>query len=394
MFLADERAYDREMNAPFTRRPLLRWAAPGVALATIIAGSQVAAHWPAHADTDLPPRTAAQLLTDVQQAGPVAMSGTVTATMALGLPELPTSGSNPTAPLNLLSGTHTAKVWYDGGTQSRIAVLGKSAETDVVTNDSGLWVWQSADRSVLHVAPTAGDQGPKAYADRTGPSHSGIPSGKSAVPGGLSTPEGVATWALKMLEPTTSVTTTSNERVAGCAAYELVLTPKTSNTKVGSIHVAIDAKHHIPLRAEVFARGADKPAINVGFSSIDFGKQPASRFDFTPPPGAKVTTPKKSAKSRNHAKSPRVTSPRAKADLPQVVGKGWSSVLVGTIPTKTTGKKANQDLQRALKVLPKVSGSWGQGHLLDTALLSAVITDDGHFAVGAVQPKTLYAALG
>lgn len=380
------------MNAPYSRRPWLRWIAPGAALATIVAGSQLAAHWPAEAATNLPPRTAAQLLTDLQRAQPVALSGTVTATMSLGLPELPTAGSsNPTDPMTLLSGSHTAKVWYDGGRQSRVAVLGESAETDVITNDKGLWVWQSADTSVLHVAPPKGR--PLAL-------KRGLPHGPATRPGSstpnaaqLRTPEGVARWVLTMLDPTTAVSTTSNDRVAGQAAYELVLRPKTAATKIGSIRIAIDARHHIPLRAEVFARGAGKPAINVGFSSISFTAPPASRFDFTPPPGAKVTTPKSLMAAPHTVRHPALRKPAATA-LPHVVGTGWSSVLVGTIPAKSTANTKDQSLQSALKLLPEVSGSWGRGHLLDTALFSAVITDDGRFAVGAVQPATLYAALG
>lgn len=371
---------------------MLRWAAPGAALAVIIAGSQVAAHWPADAATSLPPRTAGQLLTDLQRAQPVALSGTVTAKMSLGLPALPSGvgGSDPTNPLTLLSGTHHAKVWYDGARSARIAVIGDSAETDLITNDKGAWLWKSADRSVLHIDKPAGRN--------SGRKHPGMPHGPAMQPGSptpdpaqLRTPQNVAAWALKMLDPTTSVTTTSNDQVAGRAAYELVLTPKTNKTKIGSIRIAIDAKHHIPLRAEVFARGADKAAINVGFSSISFAKPPASRFDFTPPPGSKVTnqTPKL---ARNHAKHAPDSGKTLAA--PQVVGTAWSSVLVGSMPTKSTATTKNSQLQDALRLLPKVSGSWGSGHLLNTALFSVVITDDGHFAVGAVQPTTLYAALG
>lgn len=375
------------MNAPYSRRPWLRWAAPGAALATIIAGSQIAAHWPADAATNLPPRTAAQLLTDVQRAKPVAMSGTVTAHMSLGLPQLPEgmAGGDPTNPISLLSGTHQAKVWYDGARSARVAVLGDSAETDVITNGKGLWVWKSADKSVLHLTA------PAAKSARM-PHHSAQQSADS-VPSAaqLSTPQDVSAWVLKMLDPTTSVTTTSNDRVAGRAAYELVLTPKSTTTTIGSIHIAIDAKKHIPLRAEVFARGAGKPAINVGFSSISFTKPPASRFDFTPPPGAKVTD---KMPRTAHAKAEHAPNPRMSSAAPKVVGKAWSSVLVGNVPTKTTANTKGPNLQSALKLLPKVSGSWGSGHLLNTALFSAVITDDGRFAVGAVRPTTLYAALG
>ena len=368
------------MNASLRRHPVLRWAAPGAALALVVAGSQVAAHWPADASTSLPPRTAAQLLTDLQRAQPAALSGTVTASMSLGLPQLPEgmAGSDPTGPLSLLSGTHTAKVWYDGNVSSRIAVLGDSAETDLITGPRGVWLWKSADKSVLHVAAPSG----KAMTGRHAPT-----SGES-LPPQLSTPAGVSSWILRMLDPTTSVTTASNDRVAGRAAYELVLTPKTSATKIGSVRIAIDAKRHIPLRAEVFARGADKAAINVGFTSLSFGKPPASRFTFTPPPGAKVTTPTKD----DHKAPSRTTHPNAAT--PRVVGAAWTSVLVGQVPMKSAANTQGNSLRGMLRLLPKVSGSWGSGHLLDTALFSAVLTDDGHFAVGAVQPSTLYAALG
>ena len=50
-------------------------------------------------------------------------------------------------------------------------------------------------------------------------------------------------------------------------------------------------------------------------------------------------------------------------------------------------------LSGLLKSLPTVSGSWGSGHLLHGALFSAVLTDDGRIAVGAVAPSMLYAAL-
>lgn len=352
----------------------------------IVAGSQVAAHWPADAAISLPPRTAAHLLTDVQRAKPVALSGTVTANMSLGLPALPSGvgGSDPSNPVGLLSGAHEAKVWYDGAHSARVALIGDSAETDLITNDKGVWLWKSADRSVLHIDKPAADP-------------AGMPHGPGMQPGSstpnpaqLRTPESVAAWALRMIDPTTSVTTSSNDRVAGHAAYELVLTPRTSATKIGSIRIAIDARHHIPLRAEVFARGANRPAINVGFTSISFTKPSASRFHFTPPPGSKVTNeiPKVAHSTATHA-----PDPSKQVAAPKVVGTAWSSVLVGTMPAKTTANSASPSLSTALKLLPKVSGSWGSGHLLDTALFSVVLTNDGHFAVGAVQPATLYAAL-
>ena len=44
-------------------------------------------------------------------------------------------------------------------------------------------------------------------------------------------------------------------------------------------------------------------------------------------------------------------------------------------------------------LLPKVSGSWGAGHLMAGTAFSVLITDDGRIVVGAVTPEGLYAAL-
>jgi hypothetical protein len=43
--------------------------------------------------------------------------------------------------------------------------------------------------------------------------------------------------------------------------------------------------------------------------------------------------------------------------------------------------------------VPRATGDWGSGNLLTTRLFSVVVTDDGRFAAGAVDPSVLYAAL-
>ncbi|MPN50173.1 hypothetical protein SDC9_197799 [bioreactor metagenome] len=67
---------------------------------------------------------------------------------------------------------------------------------------------------------------------------------------------------------------------------------------------------------------------------------------------------------------------------------------VGTLPTGSDTSTQTQQAQQMLDALPKVSGSWGSGRLLQGTLFSAVLTDDGRVAVGAVPADQLYAALG
>ena len=83
-----------------------------------------------------------------------------------------------------------------------------------------------------------------------------------------------------------------------------------------------------------------------------------------------------------------------------MVGKGWNAVVVAKVghlhargdrggPNAGTNPRSGNPLA----ALPKVSGSWGTGRLLSGTLVSAVLTDDGRVAIGAVPAERLYSAL-
>src|SRR5439155_18457066 len=90
-------------------------------------------------------------------------------------------------------------------------------------------------------------------------------------------------------------------RVAGRAAYVLVVEPRTSATLVGRIEVSIDAESHLPLRVAVFARGAGAPAISAGFTAVGFGPIPPRTFAFSPPPGATVLPASAALRGATHS---------------------------------------------------------------------------------------------
>jgi hypothetical protein len=242
----------------------------------------------------------------------------------------------------------------------------------VVRNGTDLWTWASSDKSATHrTVPLA--------------KHDARPT-TGATTGTPLTPQQAADQALKAISPTTEVSTDGTANVAGRSAYELVLSPKTSATLVDSVHIAIDGSTHVPLRVQVFARGASKPAIEVGFTSFDPTTPPASVFAFNPPPGTKVTQ-----SSGTPTTGPHVPG-AAKATDPTVVGSGWSTVIVTKVPTGTTAGK--NPLTALVNRLPEVRGSWGSGRLLRGTLFSVLLTDDGRLAVGAVPAEALTRALG
>jgi outer membrane lipoprotein-sorting protein len=354
-----------------------RWAVPVVAAAALIGLGPIVHVVTADAHGSLPPRTAAQLLVDVRQAKVQALSGTVVETADLGLPAIPTiggRGGNEASFSSMLTGSHTMRVWYAGPDKQRLALLGQLGESDLVHNGTDLWAWSSKDNKATHWTVPASRETP-------------APGGPLGATGQPITPQQAAAAALKAINPSTRVTTDPTATVAGRPAYQLNLVPRDPRSLIGSVRIAIDGATRIPTRVQVFARGATSPAFEVGFTSLSTSTPDDSVFGFTPPPGATV---KEGTVPSHESRGPRPS--HMSGDRPDIVGKGWTSVLVADLPpdAQASGTEGPAAL---LKTLPQVSGSWGSGHLLRSALLSAVLTDDGRVAVGAVPPQLLYDAL-
>jgi outer membrane lipoprotein-sorting protein len=348
-----------------TKSPALRWTVPAVAAAAVIGGGAVVGTLTASADPNLPPRSAAELLVDLQTARMDGLSGTVVQRADLGLPSLPVQGDNRSSDLSsLISGKHTLRVWYAGPDQARVALLGRLGESDIILNKQDIWVWSSQDNTYAHKRlPGSPEQQAEAHQ---------LPF----------TPQQAAEAALAAIDPSTVVSTAGSARVAGRDAYEMVLAPRDSASLVGQVRFAIDAQEHVPLRVQVYAKGATNPALEVAFTAIDFDRPDAAQFAFTPPPGAKEEQIDKLG----------LPLPLAGAMAPaggKVVGKGWTSVLVGPAPTQFAGG-GQGEVGGLLQILPPVSGSWGSGRLLSGKLFSVLITDDGRTLFGLVSPERLY----
>lgn len=357
-------------------RPWLRWLVPFAAVLAIAATTLVAGN--ASADEKLPPRSAEQLLVDLQQATVDGFSGTVQQSADLGIPALPGMGDRGDDFSSLISGTHTLRVAYAGADSSKVSLLGELSERSVIRNGDDVWTWSSSENEVTHTTIDPADRQSK---DRELPSDA------------PRTPQEAAARFLAVVGPTTQVSVATDTTVAGRPAYELVLTPKQTGSLLSSVRIAVDGTEHVALRVQVFAGDRPQPVAAIGFTEVDFATPAASEFAFTPPKGAKVTevTPDDHAAGDENGED-------SKADKPTVVGEGWTTVVVGTLPQGELGAGAGNgegpDLQTYLAQLPKVSGSWGSGRLLAGTAFSVVITDDGRVAAGAVGPDLLYDALG
>jgi outer membrane lipoprotein-sorting protein len=355
----------------FDSRPALRLLAP-LAFLLVVAGTGLVAT-AASADQKLPTRTPQELLVDLQQAKTDGLSGTLIERADLGIPAIPSANGQEDSELtSLVSGSHTLRVRYSEPDKARLAVLGTYSEYDIIRNGKDVWTWDSKDNAATHRTIRAEEAGQP-----------------SATPSGApTTPEEAANRVLKALEPTTTVTSDSAVEVAGRPAYELVLDPNDSDTLISQVRIAIDGDTKVPLRVQVF--GTDnKTVFEVAYTSVDFTRPDDAEFVFNPPPGAKVTEIKPedqtpSAQDRKQAEEARKTT--------KVVGSGWTAVSIRKVGDISNGQ-ADQQLKAFVDKLPPVHGSWGSGRLLAGTAFSAVWTDDGRLAVGAVRPDLIYQAL-
>jgi outer membrane lipoprotein-sorting protein len=354
-----------------TSHPALRWGAPVAVLVAMVGGGAAVRTLSASAEPSLPPRTAAQLLVDLQTARLDGGSGTVVQRADLGLPALPGLGDQGSSSLqSLAGGSHTLRVWYAGPDQARMALLGTLGESDVIRSGRDVWLWDSQRNTASHSVLSTDDS------DATRP-----PVDPRAW---AKTPQEAADAALAAIDPTTTVSTSGTARVAGRSAYELVLAPRDSRSLVGRVALAIDAERHVPLRVQIYPAGSDNAAFEVAFTQVSFARPDPAQFRFTPPPGVQVT------EESAGTSEPRSTTPHQR---PTIVGTGWTSVLVAKLPA--AGTPAGRDASGLpLDRLPRVSGAWGGGHLLTGRLFSVLLTDDGRVLAGAVRPEQLYAAAG
>ena len=378
-----------------------RWAVPatGVAVAAaVIAGLQIPS---AQASPNLPARTPAQLLAEVStDASLPPLTGTMVETTNLGLPQLPQVG-NATSLSSMLTGSHTMKIYYQDARQFRVSIPQPESEVDLIRNGSTAWLWNSTENSVTKFELPAGGKGKVAH----------LKAG-ATLPSPPLTPQQAANELLKAVGKTTVVSVEANVMVAGEPSYQLVLAPKDDRSLVGKVTIAIDAKYGVPLRVQVFAKGAGSPAFQFGYTAIQFVAPAAANYDFTPPPGATVNVVNASDGSGKSGggKQPDAsgfgsygTSWLTVAELPQQdlmqgIGAGGphasgSAAPTGNGPAGVVGGDSQAVISNLIGAAKPVHGAWGSGTLLTTSLFSVLMTGNEVY-IGAVEPSVLYAAVG
>jgi outer membrane lipoprotein-sorting protein len=390
-----------------TPRRLSRWI-PAIAAPIAIGIGVVLVPMQANAAVDLPDLTPEELLELAASSEVDALSGTIEQKSELGLPDLsgltgamgggtpggsgddgPRGGDAASATdlddlVSLVTGTHTARVFLDGS-NARLQVLDPLAERNVYLSDGGAWIYDSRAGAATHV--TVDEAALDALeADAEARAEDARAQLEAELGAPLPTPDEVLDQALARLDETTEVSVGTDARVAGREVYELVLEPRDADTLVGEIRVAIDGDTGVALAASVTARDAAEPAFSVAFTDVSFEPPEASVFDFTPPEGTEVTEhelPVPTAAELEQWKAEAEAGAQRDGERmphPIVHDEGWSAVVelpAGEAAAEGLGAEASAMLDTLTE---RVDG----GRILQTSLVTVLLTDDGRVLAGAV----------
>jgi len=363
----------------------------------VLAGAAILVPMAASGAVDLPDKSPKELIEFAAASEVESLSGTVQQSSELGLPDLGAltgsrGGSDEGAAtsadiddlLALATGSHTAKVYLDGG-NARLQVLDQLAERNVYVDGEGGEVWFVDSESVSatkFILPSEAEL--EQLEAEAGPEPDPAP-GQDAVP----TPDQLLDEALAALDESTEVTVGTDARVAGREVYELVLAPRTADTLVGEVRFAIDGENGVALAASVTARGAIDPAFEIAFTQVDFTAPDPAVFAFEPADGITVT---EKELPLDAVEAGRGSDPQTDAAAPTTIGEGWSTVV--ELPnTSEAGANVFAGLDpEQLAMLESVTSAVDGGRVLQTSLLTVLIADDGRVLAGAVPAERLVEA--
>jgi outer membrane lipoprotein-sorting protein len=332
----------------------------------------------------LPPIAPDELVESVLSTELPALSGSVAMENNLGLP----------IPGLSELGRGGVRVYTDGQGRHRVQVPRGDGETTMIDDGRTVWVWDSTERTVQkvqHDSDEGGDKGDE-RADRP-------------LEGRMADPATAARDLVDAMRADSTVDVDGTARVADRPVYQLVLTPQPDErTLLREIRVSVDSETRVPLQLEVLANGQADPALKVGFTEFSDEPQDPALFRFTPPAGAEVT--ERDATEELHGRAPQDVF--ADLDL-QTYGEGWDTVLTGTVsegllttPITPRGGDGGhtpfgEDDANPMELLgslgKQVSGDFGTGYVIEAKVGTALITEDGKVAIGAVPEQVVIEAV-
>ena len=376
---------------------------PALIVPAVVAVGIIAVPLQAGAAVDLPDKSASEVLKLVSDSTEQSYSGTVSKTADIGLPNMEySSGMSQSsidsmsekmpegmedfvpqgaatgamsAALEALSGTQEGRVFVDGPKNVRVQIADRFAERNFVSDGTDAWYFDSDTNIASHV---------KIPADAEAQVRAKIAELEASAPADMSNPAEVAKKFLAEIDPSTNVAVGTDARVAGRTVYELVLTPKATDTLAESVSIAIDSETGLPLQVTVMAKNQDAPAFRVGFTSIDLSTPDSSLFTFAPAAGVtveEVPLPEAPATDGTKPSLPAGTEP-------VVTGDGWDAIV--EVPAASAPGELSDIASNPM--IAELTTAVDGGRLLKTSLINVLLTDDGRVLAGSVSVERLQAA--
>jgi outer membrane lipoprotein-sorting protein len=291
------------------------------------------------------------------------------------------SGVTGTEGSALMSGA-TGRLWWSPG-RGRIELQSNSGDTQILWDEHGATVYDSSSNTVYRLPVTI----PTRSANEKGPSLAEIDS------------------FLKRLAENWTISDAAPSDVADQPAYTVTVSPAHSAGLLGSLELAWDANHGIPLEIAVRAEGQSTPVLGLTVTDISYGQVSESDLVVTPPANAKtvdlrstagVTKTKRSKAEgrRKHvtglaavqARLPfTVSAPGTLVGLPrkrvQLIGGSEKGALVfygrGLGAIVVVEREAKTGWDKQFSQLPEVAIGSTTGHELATALGTIIAFDKG-----------------
>lgn len=182
---------------------------------------------------------------------------------------------------NPLLGGGSGRLWIAADGKIRLELQSEAGATQLLYDGSKLTLYQASSGRLYEYTPPsqAGEAAEQPPSEAEQP-----PSEAERVPS-VAAIERELTRLMGRLDISGATPTD----IGGAPAYSTSLSPRRDGGLLGSVQLAWDSQHGLPLRLAVYAKGDPAPALELGVTEVSFGPVPSSVFELQLPSGVKVS---------------------------------------------------------------------------------------------------------
>jgi outer membrane lipoprotein-sorting protein len=265
----------------------------------------------------------------------------------------------------LLAGA-TGRLWIAKDGRVRVELQSEKGDTEILYDGHELTLYDPTTNTLYRYAPPQGEgtssssSGSTSYAPLPGSDGAGGVrlEYRSAAPREVPSVAKIEE-AISRLSPHATLSPATPADVAGQAAYTVRVSPSHNGGLLGGAELSFDAVHGVPLRAAVYSSKSPAPVLELAATEISYEPVPASVFEISPPPGAKVqevSPPKEGSAPSGSSTGADSTgagwsSPSSGAGHPKVTthGQGLETVAVLESPVKAGAGNSSPTLPEGLQ---------------------------------------------